>query len=109
MENFCCEIRDAPTRFSVHLRRGCRATQAFDDVRREMMLCFEVSKNGKKVAHAGLRESGVLSLILSWVGREQGASALAAATQGPIPDLDFSVAGIDSSDPASDRSVAWVE
>ena len=69
------------------------------------MLCFEVSKNGEKLARAGLRESGVLSLILSWVGREQGASALAAARQGPISGLDFSVAGIDS----GDRSVAWIE
>jgi uncharacterized membrane protein len=69
------------------------------------MLCFDVSKNGGKLARAGLRESGVLSVILTRVGREQGASALAAATQGPVAGLDFRVGGIDSSDPAGDRSV----
>ncbi len=73
------------------------------------MLCFEVSKNGKKLALSGLRESGVLSLMLSWVGREQGASAAAASTAGPIAGLDFRVGGIDSSDPAGDVDVAWVE
>jgi hypothetical protein len=73
------------------------------------MLCFEVSKNGKKLALSGLRESGVLSLMLTWVGRGQGASAAAAGAEGPITGLDFRIGGIDSSDPSGDNDVAWVE
>jgi hypothetical protein len=73
------------------------------------MLCFEVSKNGKKLALSGLRESGVLSLVLTWIGREPGASAAAASAAGPIAGLDFRVGGIDSSDPAGDVDVAWIE
>jgi hypothetical protein len=73
------------------------------------MLCFEVSKNGKRLALSGLRESGVLSLMLTWVGREPGASAAAAGAAGPIAGLDFRVGGIDSSDPAGDLDVTWVE
>jgi hypothetical protein len=73
------------------------------------MLCFEVSKNGKKLALSGLRESGVLSLMLTWVGKEPGASAAAASAVGPIAGLDFRVGGSDSSDPAGDVDVAWVE
>jgi len=72
------------------------------------MLCFDVSRNGKKLAVAGLRQSGALSLILSWFGRGRDASTLAAETEGPIRDLHFSVSGIDSSDPAGDLDVAWV-
>jgi hypothetical protein len=73
------------------------------------MLCFEVSKNGKKLALSGLGESGVLSLMLTWVGKEPGASAAAASAVGPIAGLNFTVGGLDSSDPAGDVDVAWVE
>jgi hypothetical protein len=73
------------------------------------MLCFEVSKNGRKLALSGLRESGVLSLMLSWVGRGRGASTQAATAQGPIAGLDFRVGGIDSSDPAGDTKIDWIE
>ncbi len=72
------------------------------------MLCFDVRKNRKSVALAGVRESGVLSLILSWRGLEAGASARAAAAKGPIPELYLRVGGIDSSDPAGDRNVEWI-
>jgi hypothetical protein len=73
------------------------------------MLRFEVSKNGRKLALSGLRESGVLSLLLCWVGKEQGASTRAATAEGPIAGLDFRVGGIDSSDPSGEKEVAWVE
>jgi hypothetical protein len=73
------------------------------------MLCFEVSRNGNKLALCGLRESGVLSFILSWVGRGEGASARAAATDGPIPELNLHVGGLDTSNPAGDAQVHWVE
>jgi hypothetical protein len=73
------------------------------------VLCFDVSKNGKKLALAGLRESGVVSVILSWQGSRPGASGLAAAAKGRIPGLHFYVGGIDSSNPAGDDSVRWIQ
>jgi hypothetical protein len=73
----------------------------------KQMLCFEVWKNDKRLAVAGVRETGVVSLILSWVGKEPGASAAAATPHGAIPGLHWSVDGIDSSDPAGDKDVEW--
>jgi hypothetical protein len=73
------------------------------------MLCFEVWKNGTKLTVAGVRESGVVSLLLTWVGKGHGASTLAASAKGAIPGLDFRVGGIDSSDPAGDKDIEWVE
>jgi len=73
------------------------------------MLCFEVWKNDEKLTIAGLRESGVVSLVLTWVGKEPGASALAAAADGIIPGLRWSIGGIDSSDPAGETNVDWIE
>jgi hypothetical protein len=73
------------------------------------VLCFEVWKNGKSFALAGVPESGVVSLILGWVGKGPGASARAAAADGPIPGLRLHVGGIDSSGPADDKRVEWIE
>lgn len=73
------------------------------------MLCFEVWKNGKKLTVAGVRESGVVSFMLSWVGKGVGASTRAAAARGAIPALHWRVGGIDSSDPAGNENVEWVE
>jgi hypothetical protein len=49
------------------------------------MLCFEVWKNDEKLTVAGVRESGVISFLLNWVGKGPGASALAAAADGLFP------------------------
>jgi hypothetical protein len=73
------------------------------------VLCFEVWKDEKKLALAGVRESGVVSVILSWVGRGPGASGLAAAAKGRIPDLRLHVGALDSSDPGGDEHVSWIE
>ena len=73
------------------------------------MLCFEIRKNGKKLTVAGVRESGVVSFMLSWVGKGEGASAQAAAAGGAVPGLHWRVGGIDSSDPAGGENVEWVE
>ncbi len=73
------------------------------------MLCFEIWKNGKKLTVAGVRESGVVSFVLSWVGKGAGASARAAAAEDAVPGLHFHVGGIDSSDPDGDKTVEWVE
>src|ERR1700682_6532603 len=75
----------------------------------KQMFCFEVWKNDERVAVAGVRESGVVSFILSWGGREPGASAVAGTAQGAIPDLHCSGGGIDTSDPASGKRVEWVD
>jgi hypothetical protein len=73
------------------------------------MLCFEVWKNDQKLTLAGVRESGVVSFLLNWVGKGPGASALAATTDGAISGLQWGVGGIDSSDPAAENNVEWIE
>lgn len=72
------------------------------------MLGFEIWKNGKKLAVTGLTDRGAMSLMLTWVGKEVGASS--SATGGAeIDGLDLRVGGIDSSDPSSEQSVEWIE
>ncbi len=72
------------------------------------MLGFEIWKNGKKLAVAGLTDAGAISLMLTWVGKGRGASTR-AVNGAEIDGLDLRVGGIDSSDPASDQSVEWIE
>ncbi|QGM45548.1 hypothetical protein [Methylocystis heyeri] len=72
------------------------------------MLGFEIWKNGRKVAVAGLEDSGAVSLMLTWVGK--GALASSRAVEGSgIDGLDLRVGGIDTSDPLGDQSVEWIE
>ena len=72
------------------------------------MLAFEIWKNGKKIAVAGLQNSGAVSFMLTWVGR--GAEASTNAIEGiEIDGLDLRVGGIDSSNPAGDQSIEWIE
>ena len=74
------------------------------------MLCFEVWKNDEKLVTAGLSETGVLSFILTWVGKERDASSIAAASAGMIPGLRCDVGGLDSAPDASgDKHVDWYE
>lgn len=72
------------------------------------VLGFEIWKNGKKVAMAGLSDAGAMSLMLTWVGKGAGASSR-VAEDGEIEGLDLRVGGIDSSDPAGEQSVEWIE
>jgi hypothetical protein len=77
---------------------------------RKPMLCFEVWRNDQKLVTAGLSKTGVLSLILTWVGKELDASSVAAASAGIIPGLRCDVGGIDSApDPSGDKRVDWYE
>ena len=59
------------------------------------MLCFEVWRNGEKLTTAGVSETGVLSFILSWVGKEPNASSIAASSAETIPGINCSVGGIE--------------
>jgi hypothetical protein len=59
------------------------------------MLCFEVWRNGEKLTTAGVRETGVLSVILSWVGKEPNASSIAASSAEAIPGVRCQVGGIE--------------
>lgn len=59
------------------------------------MLCFEVWRNGEKLTTAGVSETGVLSVILSWVGKEPNASSIAASSAETIPGIRFLVGGIE--------------
>ncbi|GLH82291.1 hypothetical protein SSBR45G_72000 [Bradyrhizobium sp. SSBR45G] len=68
------------------------------------MLCFEVWRNGEKLTTAGVSETGVLSFILTWVGREPNASAIAASSAGAIPGIHCQVGGIDGA-----AHVDWYE
>lgn len=72
------------------------------------LLGFEIWKNGKKLAVAGVRDSGAVSFMLTWVGKGLGASAH-ATTRTEIDGLDLRVGGIDSSDPEGDLSIEWIE
>lgn len=71
------------------------------------MLGFEIWKNGKKLAVAGLTDGGAMSLMLTWVGKGQASSHIADGVA--IEGLDLRVGGIDSGDPAGEQSVEWVE
>jgi hypothetical protein len=74
------------------------------------MLCFEVWRNNEKLVTAGLSEAGVLSFMLTWVGKEADASSVAAASAEMIPGLTCRVGGIDSAlHPSGDRHVDWYE
>ncbi|WP_156163270.1 hypothetical protein [Bradyrhizobium sp. LTSP857] len=59
------------------------------------MLCFEVWRNGEKLTTAGVSETGVLSVILSWVGKEPNASSIAASSAEAIPGIRCQVGGIE--------------
>jgi hypothetical protein len=59
------------------------------------MLCFEVWKNGEKLTTAGVNDTGVLSFILSWVGKENNASSNAGSSAGNIPGMACSVTGME--------------
>lgn len=75
---------------------------------REGMLCFEIWRNEEKLVTAGVSQTGVLSFMLSWVGKEPDASSLAAASTGTIPGLRCYVGGIETApDPSGDKDVDW--
>jgi hypothetical protein len=59
------------------------------------MLCFEVWVNEEKLVTAGLSDMGVLSFMLTWVGKEPNASSIAAASPGTIPGLTCRVGGLE--------------
>jgi hypothetical protein len=69
------------------------------------MLCFEVWRNDEKLVTAGVSETGVLSFILSWVGREPNTSSVAATSGGTIPGASCRVGGIDG----TVKHVDWYE
>src|SRR4051794_29620063 len=56
------------------------------------MLCFEIWRNGEKLTTAGVHE-GVLSMILSWVGKGPNASSIAASSTEAIPGIRLMVGG----------------
>jgi 3,4-dihydroxy-2-butanone 4-phosphate synthase len=72
------------------------------------VLAFEIWKNGKKLAVAGLEHSGAVSFMLTWVGKGAGASSR-AIEGAEIDGLDLRVGGIDSSESSGDQSVEWIE
>jgi hypothetical protein len=69
------------------------------------MLCFEVWRNDEKLVTPGV-ETGVLSFVLNWVGREPDTSSAAVASAGSIPGMHCSVGGIDG---AGSKHVDWCE
>jgi hypothetical protein len=72
------------------------------------VLGFEIWKNGKKLATAGLTDAGAMSLMLTFVGKGVGAASR-ASEGGEIEGLELRVGGIDSADPAGEQSVEWIE
>lgn len=69
------------------------------------VLCFEVWKNDKKVALAGLRGTGVVSFTLTWVSRSPDTPGLAITADGLLQDVGLNVGGLDSS--GQEKFVDW--
>jgi hypothetical protein len=72
--------------------------------REKRMLCLEVWRNNERLTTAGVSETGVLSFILSWAGKEKDASAIAGSSAGTVPGMHCVVGGIDGI-----TSVDWYE
>ncbi len=53
------------------------------------MLAFHVQHNGKKICAAGAGKHGVLSAMITWVGR-------ASSKRGPKEELKLDLSGLDS-------------
>lgn len=54
------------------------------------MFAFEVYINGKRCCISGIRDDGVVSAILSWIGRGESERGL------PKEDMSLRVSGLDS-------------
>lgn len=68
------------------------------------MICFDVFVNGKKVCRAGVGDTGVLTAILTWVGRSPEERPGA-----PRQGLDLSVGGLSGDRSTGTTQSTWVE
>ncbi|MGZ7079936.1 MAG: hypothetical protein ACXVJT_11020 [Thermoanaerobaculia bacterium] len=68
------------------------------------MICFELSRNGRRLATAGLPGFAVLSAIFTSVRRRPNANYPKVQKQ-----LDFRLGGLDSNDTLEKPHVEWVE
>ncbi len=67
------------------------------------MICFELSRNGKRMATAGRPGFAVLSAIFTWVRRRSRRKPGAAEEE-----LNFSLGGLDSNDELNGYHVQWL-
>ena len=70
-----------------------------------MMVAFEVSVNGKRVCTAGMGDYGVLTSILTWVGRRPAESLNGAGTE---EELTLEVSALESRSPNPGEHLKWL-
>jgi hypothetical protein len=71
------------------------------------VLCFEVHRNGRRLARAGLRR-GVLSGIITWVSRKGKASPDRLPSSAVIPGLECSLGGLSTARLRHEEHVDWL-
>jgi hypothetical protein len=76
------------------------------------MICFDVLKNGAKVATAGLGDYGVMTAIIDWVGHSPHTIAKWQAEGGkdiPPVELRFHVGGLRLNEAKVHEHLKWFE
>lgn len=68
------------------------------------MICFDVFVNGERVCRAGVGDTGVLTAILSWVGRSPE-----DRQDAPEEELDLSVGGLYGERGTGTAHPTWVD
>ena len=66
------------------------------------MLCYDVYKNGQRICRAGVGKSGVLSVIVSWVGNEN-----VKGRSGADYHSDLHIGGLFHPEPKTNTHIRW--
>jgi hypothetical protein len=72
------------------------------------MIAFEITANGEKVCTAGVGKHGVLSAILSWVGRDAPVEAVNSGRQWPAEELKLEVGGLVGNAKDGHENLKWM-
>ena len=72
------------------------------------MIAFEVTANGEKVCTAGVGKLGVLSAILSWVGREAPLKSPYSEELWPAEELKLEVGGLAGNAKDGHENLKWM-
>lgn len=72
------------------------------------MIAFEVTANGEKICTAGVGQRGVLTAILSWVGREAPSKSPDSEQESPVEELKLQVGGLTGNAKDGRERVTWM-
>src|SRR5262245_1448999 len=72
------------------------------------MIAFEVTANGEKVCTAGVGNLGVLTAILSWVGREAPLKSAYSEQEWPAEELKLEVGGLTGKARDGRENLKWM-